>query len=92
LTGEQLRTLTIDKITCKEVKNKLTDEIFKRIESKYSDEISQWNSIRQVTAKKFIFNSLEYAVDSFREKLRENTQTNITIQRFILFKDLLKLV
>ena len=82
----------IEKITSTNVKKQITENVFQQLEVKFSDRINQWNTLLQTTAKRFIFNAAETAVDSFREKLLENPESNITIQRFVLEKDLLKLI
>ncbi|UJR09668.1 hypothetical protein I4U23_013902 [Adineta vaga] len=98
MNEEQIRVLTIGNITSNEIKHQLSEKIYKQLETTFEKKMVQWNSIVQTTAKRFVTNSVEQAIDTFREKLseifqdEENQTNNIIVQRFILVNNELKLI
>jgi len=67
------------------------------LELNFEDKIINWNSLVQTTAKRFVLNAVEEAVELIKRKLLENIdnetkKSNIIIQRFVLVNNLLKIV
>ena len=97
LNPKQLRALAIDNVTSNEVKYQITAKIFKQLELVFEKKIINWNSVAQTTAKRFVKNAVEDAVDVIQEKLLGNidndqqTPTYI-VQRFVLIDNQLKVV
>jgi hypothetical protein len=75
----------------------MAHKIYKQLELVFEKKIVNWNSLVQTTAKRFVTNSVEHAVDVIQEKLLGNiddeqqTPTYI-IQRFVLIDNQLKVV
>ena len=85
----QIRTMAIENITSTEVKRQISEKIYKRLEIIFENKINHWNSVLQTTAKRFLANNVQEAVDTIREKL---LTTHFIVQRFVLTNNLLKLV
>jgi len=84
-------------MTSNEVKRQMSEKVYQQLEIIFDNKIINWNSIVQTTAKRFVINAVEEAVDLIREKLLENIEneqktSNIIIQRFVLVNNLLKIV
>jgi hypothetical protein len=84
-------------MTSNEVKRQMSEKVYQQLEIIFDNKIIDWNSIVQTTAKRFVINAVEEAVDLIREKLLENIEneqktSNIIIQRFVLVNNLLKIV
>lgn len=74
------------------MKREISRKVYQRLETIFEKRISSWNSVFQTTAKRFIGNAVDDAVDSIRSKMIENPNTNVFIQRFELSNHVLKLV
>jgi len=82
----------MDNMTSNEVKRRMSEKVYKQLEFIFENKIINWNSIVQTTAKRFVTNAVEEAVEIIREKLLENIDKNIIVQRFVLVNNLLKIV
>jgi uncharacterized coiled-coil protein SlyX len=76
---------------------RIIDRVSKQLELIFELMTTEWNSIVQATAKRFVMNTLEDALSNLRTKLLETTDENkqsppIVVQRFILNDNQLKLV
>ncbi|CAF0920963.1 unnamed protein product [Adineta steineri] len=97
LNAQQLHKLAIENITSNEIERRINEEVYKQLEFSFEKTMIHWNSIVQTTAKRYVSNSVEKAVETIRRALIENTNqenqnTNIIVQRFILDNNQLKLV
>ena len=75
----------------------IIDRVSKQLELIFELLTTEWNSIVQATAKRFVTNTLDEALDNIRTKLLESTDANeptppIVVQRFIINDNQLKLV
>jgi hypothetical protein len=82
----------MDNMTSNEVKRRMSEKVYKQLEFIFENKIINWNSIVQTTAKRFVTNAVEEAVELIRKKLLENIDKNIIVQRFVLVNNLLKIV
>jgi hypothetical protein len=75
----------------------MSEKVYKQLEIIWEQKIINWNSVVQTTAKRFVTNAVEDAIDLIREKLLENIDheeqtSNIIVQRFVLLNNRLKMV
>ncbi|CAF1632875.1 unnamed protein product [Adineta ricciae] len=98
IDANHIRDLTIANITSEEIKRQLAEKIYKELEIMFETTVMKWNSIVQATTKRYVTNSIEQTIDTFRKQLSksvqndENQANNIILQRFILVNNQLKLV
>ena len=74
------------------MKREISRKIYQRLEASFEQRINNWNSVFQTTAKRYIGNAVDDAIDSIRDKMIENPNTNVFIQRFELSNHVLKLI
>ncbi|CAF0968307.1 unnamed protein product [Rotaria magnacalcarata] len=97
LKPEQIRKLTIENITSNDVQMGITDSVYARLELILKRKTPNWNPTDQRTAKRFVANAVQEAVEAIRKKLNEcialeNQTPNIIVQRFVLDNNRLKIV
>ncbi|CAF0917409.1 unnamed protein product [Rotaria sordida] len=97
LRHQQIRELAIENLTSSDAQHQIAEKVYKQLELIFQNRTIKWNSIAQTTAKRFVRNSVQQAVEIIRKKLlrsidHEYPKRNIVIQRFILDHNRLKLV
>lgn len=75
----------------------IIDRVSKQLELIFELLTTEWNSIVQATAKRFVTNTLDEALNNIRTKLLEPIDENeptppIVVQRFVISDNQLKLV
>jgi len=75
----------------------MAEKVYKEIESVFEKKMTDWNSAVQLTAKRYVTDAVEKAINVMREKLLENIDHKqetpaFIVQRFVLVDDRLKTV